>query len=39
MNWKVAMCVVALLLVQDASADQYSGAADCEDYARDVARR
>jgi uncharacterized protein YcfJ len=38
-NWKTAVCIAALLITQDALADQYSGAADCEAYAKNEARR
>lgn len=37
-NWKIAVCVAALLITQDALGDQYSGAADCEAYARNAER-
>ena len=37
-NWKIAVCVSALLITQDVLADEYSGAADCEAYARNAER-
>ena len=38
-NWKVVLCLAALSITQNAAADQYSGAADCEAYARNAERQ
>jgi len=38
MNWKIILCMTAFLFTQDAYADRFSGAADCEAYARNAER-
>ena len=38
-NWKLVLCLAALSITHNAGADQYSGAADCEAYARNAERQ
>ena len=38
-DWRIILCAAVLLFTQDSYADKYSGAADCEAYARDAERR